>query len=60
MNTLDRRFMPHGALKVSDKLSDAVAYGALKINESERAHYVKPIIGGEVPVYASSDFSETP
>jgi hypothetical protein len=34
-------------------------YGALKINESERAHYVKPIIGGEVPVYASSDFSET-
>jgi hypothetical protein len=35
------------------------AYGALKINSSERAHFVKPIIGGEVPIYASSDFSET-
>jgi hypothetical protein len=35
------------------------AYGALKINSRERAHFVKPIIGGEVPVYASSDFSET-
>ena len=35
------------------------AYGALKINSSERAHFVKPIVGGEVPVYASSDFSET-
>jgi hypothetical protein len=35
------------------------AYGALKISSSERAYFVKPIIGGEVPVYASSDFSET-
>jgi hypothetical protein len=41
------------------RLERVNAYGALKINESERAHFVKPIIGGEVPVYASSDFSQT-
>jgi hypothetical protein len=42
-----------------EKICRVGAYGALKINSSERAHFIKPIIGGGVPVYASSDFSET-
>lgn len=42
-----------------EKVCRVGTYGALKINGSERAHFVKPIIGGDIPVYASSDFSET-
>jgi hypothetical protein len=42
-----------------EKLCRVGAYGALNINQSERAYFVKPEIVGGVPVYSPSSYSET-
>jgi hypothetical protein len=42
-----------------EKVCRVGTYGALKINESERAYFVKPKLIAGVPVYARSSYSET-